>query len=199
MKLTKTARKKRRARPAGSPRLGRNRKHSVTGLRRWLRVHVRAPQVSVTAPVPTVQVDAPSVNIEAPKPIVIPAPVVKIDVEEESADYASYKGLRRELRKCLKQNQPVELLLASDFGSDNRKFQTGSLTRVDEGIVELRATAPDGTREFSILIPLNRIVAIIPGQSYAAQAAPAAEDEGAETEPISLRLSDEDRESLASG
>lgn len=153
--------------------------HNVRGKRsrkpdhsRWLRVNVRAPKVLVTAPVPeitvtpstpSVQVEAPTVNIQAPKPLIIPAPIVNVEVEaEESAEEAGVKGLRKELVKCLKQQQTIELLLFADFGVHSRRYRVGKLIRVDEGIVELQtlsALAPPGN---SVLIPLHRIVAIIP-------------------------------------
>lgn len=93
-----------------------------------LRVNVRAPNVRVTTPaphvsfntpIPTVQVEAPTVQIEATKPLVIPAPIVQVEVEkEESAE--------------------------------------------DEGMIELHSCGSLPNNGRSILIPLNRIVAIIP-------------------------------------
>lgn len=162
-----------RRRAARAPRKPSARKIGKASAQRMLRVNVRAPSVrvttpaphvSVTAPAPTVQVEAPTVQIKAPKPLIIPAPIVKVDVEaEERADEISLKGLRRELRKCMQENQIVELILTTDWGPDSRSYRIGTLMRVDEGLLELRTQPSAPTQGSSILIPLNRIVAIIPG------------------------------------
>ncbi|MGF9907539.1 hypothetical protein [Brevibacillus porteri] len=151
-------------------------------LRRFVRIHVRAPQVNVTTPIPqveapvvqveapvvqveapVVQVEAPYVQVEAPQPIVIPAPVVKVDVEtEESADQACIEGLRQELSKCMRNDQLVEVLLTTDWGPESRSYRVGKLLRVDEGIIELQTLTPSRTNGVSILIPITHIVAIIP-------------------------------------
>ncbi|MFA4132433.1 MULTISPECIES: hypothetical protein [unclassified Brevibacillus] len=145
-------------------------------LRRFVRIHVRAPQVNVTTPTPqveapvvqveapvvqvespVVQVEAPYVQVEAPKPIVIPAPLVKVAVEkEESADQASIEGLRQELSKCMRNDQRVEVLLTTEWGPESRSYRVGKLLRVEEGIIELQ------TSSRSIVIPITHIVAIIP-------------------------------------
>ncbi|MFF2528801.1 hypothetical protein ACFVS2_07780 [Brevibacillus sp. NPDC058079] len=131
-------------------------------------VHVEPPVVQVEAPVvhvepPVVQVEAPYVQVEAPKPIVIPAPLVKVDVEaEESADQACIEGLRQELSKCLRNDQLVEVLLTTDWGPESRSYRVGKLLRVDEGIIELLTLASSRTNGASILIPITHIVAIIP-------------------------------------
>ncbi|MFF0825714.1 hypothetical protein ACFYU8_07200 [Brevibacillus sp. NPDC003359] len=158
-------------------------------LRRFVRIHVRAPQVNVTTPIPqleapvvqveapvvqveapvvqveapVVQVEAPYVQVEAPKPIVIPAPIVKVDVgTEESADQACIDGLRQELSKCLRDDQLVEVLLTTDWGSEGRSNRIGKLLRVDEGIIELQTITSSRTSGTSVLIPITHIVAIIP-------------------------------------
>ncbi|MGG4447948.1 hypothetical protein [Brevibacillus porteri] len=172
-------------------------------LRRFARIHVRAPQVNVTTPipqveapvvqvdapvvhveppvvkveapvvkveapvvqveVPVVQVEAPVVQVEAPKPIVIPAPLVKVDVEtEESADQVCIEGLRQELSKCMRNDQLVEILLTTDWGPESRSYRVGKLLRVDEGIIELQTLPSSRTNGASILIPITHIVAIIP-------------------------------------
>lgn len=151
-------------------------------LRRFVRIHVRAPQVNVTTPTPqveapvvqveapvvqveapVVQVEAPYVQVEAPKPIVIPAPLVKVDVEkEESADQACIEGLRQELSKCMRNDQLVEVLLTTDWGPESRSYRVGKLLRVDEGIIELQTLTSSRTNGASIVIPITHIVAIIP-------------------------------------
>ncbi|WP_261376105.1 hypothetical protein [Brevibacillus brevis] len=158
-------------------------------LRRFVRIHVRAPQVNVTTPMPqvevpvvhvdapvvhvdapvvqveppVVQVEAPYVQVEAPRPIVIPAPLVKVDVEtEESADQACIEGLRQELSKCMRRDQLVEVLLTTDWGPESRSYRVGKLLRVDEGIIELQTLTSSRTNGASILIPITHIVAIIP-------------------------------------
>jgi hypothetical protein len=172
LKTAKAVRKKTYTGPARTLRQYVNPKSRTTvDSNRPLRVNVRAPKVHVTTPVPqvsvmaatpTVQVEAPSVTVEAPKPIIIPPPVVQVEVEdEEHPDEASMKGLRKELLKCMKQNQTVELVLAADFGSPSHRYPIGTLVRVDEGIVELKMTSiPDGMKARTMMIPLNRIVAI---------------------------------------
>ncbi|KMZ40313.1 hypothetical protein AC624_04105 [Bacillus sp. FJAT-27238] len=149
-------------------------------LRRFVRIHVRAPQVNVTTPTPqveapvvqveapvvqvespVVQVEAPYVQVEAPKPIVIPAPLVKVDVEkEESADQVCLEGLRQELSKCMRNDQLVEVLLTTDRGPESRSYRVGKLLRVEEGIIELQTSSH--TNGASIVIPITHIVAIIP-------------------------------------
>ncbi|EJL21568.1 hypothetical protein [Brevibacillus sp. BC25] len=131
-------------------------------------IHVEPPVIQVEAPVvhvepPVVQVEAPYVQVEAPKPIVIPAPLVKVDVEaEESADQACIEGLRQELSKCLRNDQLVEVLLTTDWGPESRSYRVGKLLRVDEGIIELQTLTSSRTNGASILIPITHIVAIIP-------------------------------------
>ncbi|ATF14275.1 hypothetical protein A616_20510 [Brevibacillus brevis X23] len=131
-------------------------------------VHVEPPVVKVEAPVvqvevPVVQVEAPVVQVEAPKPIVIPAPLVKVDVEtEESADQVCIEGLRQELSKCMRNDQLVEILLTTDWGPESRSYRVGKLLRVDEGIIELQTLPSSRTNGASILIPITHIVAIIP-------------------------------------
>ncbi|WP_236841401.1 hypothetical protein [Brevibacillus formosus] len=144
-------------------------------LRRFVSIHVRAPQVNVTTPTPqveapvvqveapVVQVEAPYVQVEAPKPIVIPAPLVKVDVEkEESADQACIEGLRQELSKCMRNDQLVEVLLTTDWGPESRSYRVGKLLRVDEGIIELQTLTSSRINGASIVIPITHIVAIIP-------------------------------------
>ncbi|GEC88241.1 MULTISPECIES: hypothetical protein [Brevibacillus] len=144
-------------------------------LRRFVRIHVRAPRVNVTTPTPqveapvvqveapVVQVEAPVVQVEAPKPIVIPAPVVKVDVEtEETAEQACIEGLRQELSKCMRNDQLVEVLLTTDWGPESRSYRIGKLLRVEEGIIELQTLPSSRTNGASILIPITHIVAIIP-------------------------------------
>ncbi|WP_429844260.1 hypothetical protein [Brevibacillus sp. FIR094] len=167
----------------------RKSKSLLRQLRRFVRIHVRAPQVNVTTPIPqveapvvhveapvvhveapvvqverpVVQVDAPYVQVEAPKPIVIPAPLVKVDVEtEESADQACIEGLRQELSNCMRRDQLVEVLLTTDWGPESRSYRVGKLLRVDEGIIELQTLISSRTNGASILIPITHIVAIIP-------------------------------------
>lgn len=211
--MARAARKRRRSKSAkaSARRFGL----SSRSLKRLLRVNVRAPkvhvttpvpQVSVSSPVPTVQVEAPSVNIQAPKPIVIPAPIVQVEVEaEERAEEASMKGLRRELKRCMKQDQTVELLLESDFGPDNRKYRIGNLVRVEEGMVELRTSASLDMSASSILIPLNRIVAVIPNLQLPVEGTDSNEEEEELEQTISLHWPSETDESnsndrrLASG
>lgn len=196
MRKGKTAKKGARARNTPAAR------RSVVSARRPLRVHVRAPKVHVTTPAPlvtvaptapTVQVEAPAVNIQAPKPIVIPAPIVHVEVEpEESADEISLQGIRKELTKCMKKNQTIELLLTSDWGPENRPYRVGNLVRVDEGILELQTIPSLHPKAARILIPLNRIAALIPDLVIAE-----------ESETISLEWNEiareEDDQQLASG
>lgn len=178
---------------------------------RMLRVNVRAPNVRVTTPaphvsvntpIPTVQVEAPTVQIEAPKPLIIPAPIVQVDVEkEESAEDASLYALRKELRKCKKENQIVELILTTDLGPEGRDYRRGTLVRVDEGMIELHSCASLPNNGRSILIPLNRIVAIIPNlQLPAMETAPEQPTMG-EAVPLSLveRTGERHDRHLASG
>jgi hypothetical protein len=127
------------------------------------------------------------VNIRAPKPIVIPAPIVQVEVEaEERADEASMQGLRKELKKCMKQNQTIELLLESDWGPDNRRYRIGNLIRVEEGMIELRTSASLDMSASSILIPLNRIVAVIPNLQQPAEGMEPTEIEEEVEQTISL-------------
>lgn len=203
MKMAKAARKRTRVKSAKA----RSRPLSLLEkrLNRLLRINVRAPQVhvttpaplvSVTAPVPTVQVEAPSVNIQAPKPIVIPAPIVHVDVEaEEGPNEVSIKGLRRELKTCMKQNQMIELLLESDWGPENRRYRIGYLTRVEEGMIELCAAASLDMNASRILIPLNRIVAVIPNLQPAETTVPD-EIEEEDWQVISLHGTDRSVESM---
>lgn len=185
LKSAKSAKKRNRY-----SRLNQSSSHNVRGKRarkldhpRWLRVNVRAPKVLVTAPAPeltvtpstpSVQVEAPTVNIQAPTPLIIPAPIVNVEVEaEESAEEAGVKGLRKELVKCMKQQQTIELLLSADFGVHSRRYRLGKLIRVDEGIVELKTLSALDHNGSSVLIPLHRIVAIIPNlQDQASSADP---------------------------
>lgn len=183
--MAKTARKRRRVKPGKARARARSVRRPQAGLQRPLRVSVRAPkvhittpapQVSVSAPVPAVQVEAPSVSIQAPKPIVIPAPIVQVEVEvEERVEEASIKGLRKELKKCMNQNQTIELLLESDWGANSSRYRVGSLVRVEDGLVELRPSASLAAHANSILIPLHRIVAVIPYLQPAATVARADE------------------------
>jgi hypothetical protein len=154
---------------------------------------------------PTVQVEAPAVNIQAPKPIVIPAPIVHVEVEpEESADEISLQGIRKELTKCMKKNQTIELLLTSDWGPENRPYRVGNLVRVDEGILELQTIPSLHPKAARILIPLNRIAALIP-DLVIAEEMETSEEEGfaEESETISLEWNEiareEDDQQLASG
>ncbi|TKI54844.1 hypothetical protein E8L90_04960 [Brevibacillus antibioticus] len=153
----------------------RKSKSLLRQLRRFVRIYVRAPQVNVTSPTPqveapvvqvespVVQVEAPYVQVEAPKPIVIPAPIVKVDVEtEESADQACIEGLRQELSKCMRNDQLVEVLLTTDMGPESRSYRVGKLLRVDEGLIELWTLSSSRTNGASIVIPITHIVAIIP-------------------------------------
>jgi len=143
---------------------------------RPLRIHVRAPKVHVTTPAPqltvtpstpAVQVEAPTVHVQAPKPLVIPAPIVKVEVEpEENPDLESIKALRKELSKCKKHNQTVELLLAADLGTQGRQYRIGHLLRVEEGIIALRTLSTQERQGMTVLIPLNRIVAVIPDTPF---------------------------------
>ena len=171
---------------------------------RMLRVNVRAPNVRVTTPAPHVSVNTPipTVQIEAPKPLVIPAPIVQVDVEkEESAEDASLYALRKELRKCKKENQIVELILTTDLGPEGRDYRRGTLVRVDEGMIELHSCASLPNNGQSILIPLNRIVAIIPNlQLPAMETAPEQPTMG-EAVPFSLveRTGERHDRHLASG
>lgn len=208
MRKGKTAKRGARARNTPAAR------RSVVSARRPLRVHVRAPKVHVTTPAPlvtvapaapTVQVEAPAVNIQAPKPIVIPAPIVHVDVEpEESADEISLQGIRKELTKCMKKNQTIELLLTSDWGPENRPYRVGNLVRVDEGILELQTIPSLHPKAARILIPLNRIAALIP-DLVIAEEMETSEKEGfsEEGETISLEWNEiareEDDQQLASG
>lgn len=156
----KAARKK----AARAPRKRSASKTVKTDAQRMLRVNVRAPSVRVRTTAPNVQVEAPTVQIKAPKPLIIPAPIVKVDVEaEERPDEICLKGLRRELRKCMQDSQSVELILTSDWGPDSRSYRVGTLVRVDEGLLELRTQPSAQTHGGRIMIPLNRILAIIPG------------------------------------
>ncbi|MDR7317300.1 hypothetical protein [Brevibacillus nitrificans] len=207
-------RKGKAAKRGARARYTRAARRSVVNARRPLRVHVRAPKVHVTTPAPlvtvapatpTVQVEAPSVNIQAPKPIVIPAPIVQVEVEsEESADEISLQGIRKELTKCMKKNQTIELLLASDWGPENRPYRVGNLVRVDEGILELQTLPSLHPQAARILIPLNRIVALIPDLVIAEELETSDEEGLAEEgETISLEwnesVREEDDQQLASG
>ncbi|MGG0937970.1 hypothetical protein ABHN11_18000 [Brevibacillus centrosporus] len=208
MRKGKTAKKGARARNTPAAR------RSVVSARRPLRVHVRAPKVHVTTPAPlvtvtpaapTVQVEAPAVNIQAPKPIVIPAPIVHVEVEpEESADEISLQGIRKELTKCMKKNQTIELLLTSDWGPESRPYRVGNLVRVDEGILELQTIPSLHPKAARILIPLNRIAALIPDLVIAEELETSDEEGFAEEgETISLEWNEiareEDDQQLASG
>lgn len=170
MRKSKAARKKARLIAAKARRRSARQTSVARRLRSALRVHVRAPKVHVTTPTPqvtvtspAVQVEAPAVNVQAPKPIVIPAPIVQVEVEaEDGANEISMKGLRRELSRCMRENQTVELLLAADGGRESsRRYRIGSLVRVEEGIVELKGCPAPGQEAARILIPLNQIVALI--------------------------------------
>ncbi|QRG65610.1 hypothetical protein [Brevibacillus choshinensis] len=202
--MARAARNRTRAKAtrASARRLGLSRR-SLRQLLRFIvrapKVHVStpAPQVSVSSPVPQVQVEAPSVNIQAPKPIVIPAPIVQVEVEaEERAEEASMNGLRKELKKCMKQNQTIELLLESDWGPDNRKYRIGSLVRVEEGMVELRTSASLDMSGSSILIPLNRIVAVIPNLQLSVEGLESNEAEEDMEQTLSLHWPSDAEESL---
>ncbi|MFS0915752.1 hypothetical protein [Brevibacillus sp. 179-C 1.1 NHS] len=182
--------KKARCCPCKRRRTAKRKTNSlIKKLRRFVRIHVRSPQVNVTTPTPqveapvvqveapvvqveapvvqveapVVQVEAPVVQIEAPSPIVIPAPVVKVDVEtKESADQACLDELRQELGKCMKKNQIVEVLLLTDWGPESRSYRIGKLLRVEEGIIELQTISSSATNGASVVIPIPHIVAIIP-------------------------------------
>ncbi|WP_312115101.1 hypothetical protein [Brevibacillus reuszeri] len=155
---------------------------------RMIRVNVRAPNVRVTTPAPQVSVHTPipTVQIEAPKPLIIPPPIVHVDVEkEENTEEASFHALRKELRKCKKENQSIELILTSDWGPDSRDYRRGTLVRVDEGLIELRSCATLPGNGQSILIPLNRIVAVIPNlQNPSEEAATKASEATRKAEPV---------------
>ncbi|MDH6349856.1 hypothetical protein [Brevibacillus sp. 1238] len=193
----KSAKKKARAKSAASSRRrqpgSRIANRLLDRLHRIVRLHVRAPQVKVTTPAPhvsvtsatpTVQVEAPIVQFEAPKPLVIPAPIVKVDVEaEDTPEQESVAGLRKELQKCMRQNRTIEVILTSDWGPDSRPYRVGQLKRVDDGIIELALDANHGT---CILIPLNRIAAIIPDAPPPAEAFATHEED--EAEPVVLKV-----------
>ncbi|MFD2371202.1 hypothetical protein ACFSO0_14865 [Brevibacillus sp. GCM10020057] len=215
MRKSKAARKKARLSAAKARRRtvsrakGGTHTKAARSARAPLRVHVRAPKVHVTTPTPqvtvtspAVQVEAPAVNVQAPEPIVIPAPIVQVEVEaEEGANEISMKGLRRELGKCMRENQTVELLLAAEGGGEgSRRFRTGSVVRVEEGIVELKGCPAQGQEAFRILIPLNQIVALIRSVQPAAKTALG---DAQRQETISLHWGGEAEESdakqLASG
>ncbi|WP_400163352.1 hypothetical protein ACAF76_007740 [Brevibacillus sp. TJ4] len=150
-----------------------------TARKRWrgqlspqiVRVQVRPPRIHVRTPAPrlrfaqsppSVQVEAPTVHVQAPEPLVLPAPVVHVDVEaDDHPDEASVQGLRKELLKCLKQKQTVELLLPA-MGEDSRRYRVGSLVRVDEGIVELEIPRTPESASTRVIYPLNRIAGLVP-------------------------------------
>ncbi|WP_286085942.1 hypothetical protein [Brevibacillus sp. NSP2.1] len=83
----------------------------------------------------------------------------------------------------MRQNRTVEVILTSDWGPDSRPYRVGQLTRVDDGIIELKL---DGSYGSCILIPLNRIAAIIPDAPPPEAAA--ATDEAEETAPVTLNV-----------
>ncbi|MGN7470331.1 hypothetical protein [Brevibacillus sp. SAFN-007a] len=172
----RSAKKKTRAKSASRsrrPSSSRAARRFLDRLHRIVRLHVRAPNVNVTSATPTVQVEAPIVQLEAPQPLVIPAPIVKVDVEaEDTPEQESMESLRKELRTCMKQNRTVEVILTSDWRPDSRPYRVGQLTRVDDGMIELKLDGSYGNR---ILIPLNRIAAIIPDAAPLASAAVAGE------------------------
>lgn len=127
------------------------------------RVHVKtpAPRLTVTPSTPAIQVEAPTVHVQAPEPIVIPAPVVHVDVEaDDNPDEESLQGLRKELLKCMKQKQTVELLLPG-MGEESRRYRVGSLVRVEDGIVELQSAHPSESAA-RVIFPLNRIAGLVP-------------------------------------
>lgn len=193
----RSAKKKTRARSVSRKRHRSNQtaKRLIDRLHRIVRLHVRAPNVnvttpapsvSVTSPTPNVQVEAPIVQFEAPKPLVIPAPVVKVDVEaEDTPEQESVASLRKELCKCMRENRTVEVILTSDWGPDSRPYRVGQLARVDDGIIELKL---DGSYGNCILIPLNRIVAIIPDALPPGESAVVDEQAEEEAAPVSLKL-----------
>ncbi|GED24364.1 hypothetical protein BAG01nite_04660 [Brevibacillus agri] len=191
-----SAKKKTRAKSVSRSRRrssGQATRRLLDRLNRVVRLHVRAPNVKVTTPAPhvsvtsatpTVQVEAPIVQFEAPKPLVIPAPIVNVDVEaEDTPEQESVEGLRKELYKCMRQNRTVEVILTSDWGPGSRPYRVGQLTRVDDGIIELKLGGSYGS---CILIPLNRIAAIIPDAPPPEAAAPT--DEAEETAPVTLKV-----------
>lgn len=193
----RSAKQKKRARSVSRkrPRSNQTAKRLIDRLHRIVRLHVRAPNVnvttpapsvSVTSPTPNVQVEAPIVQFEAPKPLVIPAPVVKVDVEaEDTPEQESVASLRKELWKCMRENRTVEVILTSDWGPDSRPYRVGQLARVDDGIIELKL---DGSYGNCILIPLNRIVAIIPDALPPGESAVVDEQAEEEAAPVSLKL-----------
>jgi hypothetical protein len=157
LKSAKAAKKQGRIARAASrtrPRAARKRRRGKRGSGKILRVHVRSPQVNV--PVPEVYVDAPP-------PAIIPAPVVKVDVDSpETADYVSMNSLRKELERCMKHQQTVEVILSVDWGAQSRHYRFGNLVRVEDGIIELKPALSEETAAGNVIIPLNRIVAVIP-------------------------------------
>jgi hypothetical protein len=163
MKSAKAA-KKRIARTASRSRsrtARKTRRRKRSG--KMLRVHVRSPRVNVTTPVPQVNVAAPEVRVDAPPPAIIPPPVVKVDVDSpETADCVSMNSLRKELERCMKHKQTVEVILSVDWGAQSRRYRFGNLVRVEDGIIELKPAPSDETAPGSVIIPLNRIVAVIP-------------------------------------
>jgi|HigsolmetaAR203D_1030402.scaffolds.fasta_scaffold42879_1 hypothetical protein len=166
--MKKRASARARSRRSGTPGKKRSRRRLHKSFPRMLHVHVRtprirvpAPRVTVSPPVPPVQMEAPHVQVQAPDPIVIPPPVVHVEVDsDDHPDEACLKGLRRELQKCLKNKQPVELLLPG-MGDESRRCRVGVLARVDEGIVELNSLPDDVSGGVRVLIPLNRIVGLV--------------------------------------
>jgi len=191
-----------KARPQSARASRRVARRPRSRLRSTLRVHVRAPRVHVMTPAPvvsapTVQVEAPAVNIQAPKPIVIPAPIVQVEVEAwERTDEAGLKSLRKELNRCLREQQTIELLLAGDGGLASRRYRIGRPVRVEEGIVELRGHADVNQEAARILIPLHQIVALIPTVRLSEEEL--ASDEREEQETIALHW-DEDAEQSHNG
>ncbi|EST52661.1 hypothetical protein T458_17020 [Brevibacillus panacihumi W25] len=176
MKTAKAGIKKNARSSKRSSRIIRAPSFTKGGKPRPFRIHVRAPKVHVTTPAPhltvtpstpAVQVEAPTVHVEAPKPLVIPAPIVKVEVEaEENPAVECIKALRKELSKCQKQNQKVELLFSADLGSQGRQYRIGHLIRVEEGIIVLRTLSTEERQGMTVLIPLNRIVAVIPDTPF---------------------------------
>ncbi|CAJ1002107.1 MULTISPECIES: hypothetical protein [Bacillales] len=163
MKAAKAA-KKRIARSAS-----RSRSLTVRTTRRikkndkTLRVYVRPPRVNVTTPTPQVNVTAPEVRVDAPPPAIIPAPVVKVDVDSpETADAISMNSLRKELERCMKNQKAVEVILSVDWGAQSRRYRFGNLVRVEDGIIELKPAPSEEAVPGSVIIPMNRIVAVIP-------------------------------------
>lgn len=71
-------------------------------------------------------------------------------------------SLRKELERCMKNQKAVEVILSVDWGAQSRRYRFGNLVRVEDGIIELKPAPSEEAVPGSVIIPMNRIVAVIP-------------------------------------